>query len=171
MDTTRPFLLACIFLVLAMPPAASAQPEREQARASLLGIDAFHLDVEVEKSGSLEGREALYVRALRDTVLHILGAAGLDVLPPKAAPRSDTEPRLLVHVNALDVGRGLVPFSLSIRFQQAASLVRAPSLTLQVGTWESELVGLASVNRLRLIPEAAADIAHEFTEDFNHVNL
>lgn len=170
MDTARRFLPAFLFLVLAAPPAARAQTELERARASLLGIDTFHLDVEVEKSGSLEGREALSVGALRDTVLHILGAAGLNVLPPKPAPRSDTAPRLLVHVNALDAGRGLVPFSLSLRLQQGARLVRDPAVTLQVGTWESELVGLASVDRLRLIPEAAADLAYEFTRDFKHVN-
>lgn len=159
-----------VAVVLALSASVCrAQTELEHERASLRGVDAFFLSVNVEGPGTLTARDDLAVPALRAGLLDVLRQAGLPVRADDAPPTARF-PYLLVHLNLLDAGRGLVPFSIDLRFYQRVSLVRDPGQLTVAETWGTDLVGLVSYDQLPLLPAAAADAVRDFIDDFRRAN-
>jgi len=146
-----------------------AQSEMVRERNSLRGVDGFYLSLNIE--GPASAQDALDFRRLHQDLQARLQEVGLPVWAEDRLPASERIPYLHVHINAVDAGRGLYPFSVEVRFYQAVRLARDPSATTVAATWSASIVGIASHDHLRLIPEAALGLLEDFIEDFNGVNL
>ncbi len=177
MATVSRFLALILLLPGVLPTAARAQTELAQERASLLGIDGFHLSVDVEGPRHLLEQEELDLRRLVLDLRARLREMGLTVYEDKPAPAGPGDVRavdrgtyLHVHVNMMDAGRGLVPFAVEAAFYQPVLLARDPSQRMAATTWGTSLVGIVSLDNLPLIGEAAAGLVNEFAADFRQAN-
>jgi hypothetical protein len=76
-----------------------------------------------------------------------------------------------MHINTMDAGQGLVPFSVSLDFYQPAELTLNRNLQTSVSTWQTGLVGIVSYDRMNVIGESAVNLLDDFIKDYNQVNL
>ena len=156
MRTLHFFLL--VFPCLVLAPPARAQLDVAQGRSSLRGIRAFSVVLDVEAESPLSNHEAF---DLARPLIERLRAAGLPVVR-----QGPDIPYLYVHVNALAMERGLVPFSVSLQFLQPVLLARDRITAVTGATWESGTVGLVSSDNLGWIAEATFELTDEFIADF-----
>ena len=148
---------------------ALAQTEREQARASLQGIEGFYLSLNTVGDASVQ--DSLDFGLLHRGLRARLQQAGLPVWPEDQSAAEARVPYLHVHVNTVHAGRGLYPFGVEIQFYQAVQLARDPSARTAAITWSTSIVGVASYDQLGVIPDAALNLLEEFVEDYQRVNL
>ncbi len=164
-------ILLSILLGLLLPAsAAQGQTEIERERASLRGVEGFYLSLNVEGPRSVLEQEALDFDPLKQAVRARLDEAGLPVQPDAELPSEARLPYLHVHLNTMDAGRGLVPFSVEVRFYQGVRLTRDPAATTVAATWGASVVGIASYDRLPIIAESALSLLEDFVRDFRSVN-
>lgn len=158
------FSLRIAFVVLGSLVATTTQAQINDAdaQASLAGITTFFVRADIERSGSLDDLDNLN---LTTRIQQRLSEADL----PLQNEQSDG-PYLYAHLNALDMGRGLVPFSVHFQFIQPARLVRTPSSSLSVVTWETSITGLVSSDNLAIIGEATVALLDEFIAAFRIAN-
>ncbi len=161
-------LLLGLLLGLTLP--AQGQTEIERERASLRGVTGFYLSLNVEGPHSVLGQEALDFHRLEDALRARLREAGLQVLDETQVTAAERVPYLHVHVNAMDAGRGLVPFGVELAFYQAVRLARAPSAATVAATWGASVIGIASYDQLPIVAEAALALLEDFAEDFRGAN-
>ena len=160
-----------LFLLMFLPVLQGvAQPGTEASRQALQGIRGFYLHVDVEGSLGLTQDEALNVRTIKRRVTQRLRDAGLNVLETVENMEQDTEPYLYVHVNMLEMERGLVPFAVNTQFYQRVELPRRPRQSLVACTWDTGLVGLVSYDNLDLIADSAVESVVNFIADYRQVN-
>ncbi|MDX1618896.1 MAG: hypothetical protein R3224_08930 [Balneolaceae bacterium] len=165
-------LLAAFSLILfAHGVPANAQNEIERERSSLRGISEMGFTVNLEVNVTLNEKGELEVTSLRDRALNTLRDAGLDIIPDKEIESSAEVPFLYMHVNTMDAGQGLVPFSVSIRFYQPVKLTLNRDIQTSASTWESGLVGIVSYDRMNVIGDSAVNLLQDFISDYNRVNL
>ena len=165
MKTTILLLLAFI------PGIAFAQLDTEQSRQSLVDIRGFYVTVDVEGSVGLTSDEALNVSTINRRVKSRLREAGLNVLEGTEVIDQPREPYLYLHINMLEMDRGLVPFATSIQFFQRVELPgKRRNKSLVACTWDTGVVGLVSLDNLDMIPESAIQSVNLFIDDFARVN-
>ena len=163
-------LLTLLLLALLPTVAANAQIDTEASRQALQQIRGFYLHVDVEGSLGLTQDDALNVRTIRSRVKQRLEDAGLNVLENLEGIDQANEPYLYVHVNMLEVERGLVPFAVNTQFYQRVELPRRPRQSLVAATWDTGLVGLVSYDNLDLIADSAVGSVTNFISDYQQVN-
>jgi hypothetical protein len=163
-----PLTVGLVLLIsIIVAPDVRAQTELELATQSLEGIGPIAVSVQLEGSADISSEPDLDVRSLAKEVRHRLDS----VLIPVLAAEDDTpeSPRLWIHVNAMEAGRGIVPFNIEVQVQQEASLVRNDFEALMV-TWETSIVGVVSMDRLVVIREALLGLLDEFIDDYHRTN-
>ncbi|WP_457654661.1 hypothetical protein [Rhodocaloribacter sp.] len=153
------WLLALAFAV----PEAHAQIGLDEARASLRDVGPFFVRVDVEGSPALSEHPAL--RDLTRAVTRRLSDGGA-----RPVSERDERPYLYVHVNALEMDNGLIPFAVSLQFLQTVRLARERTVPTTGCTWEAATVGLVTPDNVALIAEAALDLADEFAMDLRAAN-
>ncbi len=157
------FALIVLVIPLFAAPPVRAQIDVGEGRASLRDAGPFFVRVDVEAGPALSTHPALL--GLTRAVAGRLSAGGA---PP--SPERDGRPYLYVHVNALEMEEGLIPFTVSLQFLQTVRLARERTLPTTGCTWEAATVGLVSPDNVALIAEAALDLADEFAMDFRAAN-
>lgn len=162
------FLLA-IFLWL-IHSTALAQNEVEKERSSLRGIKAMGFTVNVETNDPLTGTEELQVTSLIEMGKNKLRNNNIQLIPDDKIQRSDEIPFLHLHINSMDAGQGIIPFSLSLYFYQPLKLTLNRDTKTSAVTWESGSVGVVSHDQLNLINDAAKNLIEEFIVDYNRIN-
>lgn len=163
----RYLVLLLATILLALPIAA--QPDPAQERATLREIDTFYLVVDLEVSGELREQTALDISEIRQQVLATLRGAGLDVLDTPG-PDTETLPYLYLHVNTLDAGGGLIPFSVQGDFYQAVRLRNRRGSSAQGSTWNVGNVGIVSIDLIHTIPASVLDVVQLFIDDYRTAN-
>lgn len=164
-------LLSFILLVLIAAHPVVAQNEIERERSSLRGIAAMGFTVNLEVNVTLNERGEIEITPIRDRAVEKLESAGLKVIPDEMLRSSADAPFLYMHINTMDAGRGLVPFSVSLRFYQPVKLTLNRDLATSASTWETGLVGIVSYDRMNVIGESAVNLLQDFIDDYNQVNL
>ena len=161
-----------LFLIIMalMPFAAHAQMQTGQSRQSLEGIQGFYVQIDVEGSVGLVSDEKLNVTAMNQRVKQRLRDAGLNVLEPTEVVDQPQEPYLYLHVNMMEMERGLVPFAINMQFFQRVELPRKKRESLIACTWDTGLVGLVSLDNLDMIAESAVGSVDLFIDDFQQTN-
>lgn len=147
-----------------------AQSEVERELSSLHGIGHFYFVVNVEGNKNLTKEEQLNVPKLQEQLHGHLQSKGMDVLPNTDKPAAAEVPYLRLHINAMDAGRGLVPFSISVNFYQPVKLVLNRDRQTLASTWNTGYVGIVSYDRMGAIDTAAVDMLDEFIQDYRRVN-
>lgn len=158
-------VILCLYSSLAW-----AQNEVVRERSSLKGIDAMGFTINVEKNAPLENETKLDIGALQQMGETTLKEGGIRLIPDEEVKHSDEIPFLYMHINTMDVGRGLIPFNISLYFYQPVKLTLNRDLQTTANTWESATLGLVSYDQLELIKKAARDLLQEFIDDYNQVN-
>lgn len=147
-----------------------AQNEIARERSSLKGINALGFTVNVEANLPLEEKGEIEVTSLREMGKKMLRNSGISLIPDKDSIRSDEIPFLYLHVNCMDAGQGLVPFSLSLYFYQPVKLTLNRDLQTSAVTWESGSVGILSYDQMNLVSDAAKILIEEFISDYKQIN-
>jgi len=164
-------VLLMLGLSMALTETASAQNEIARERSSLRGIAEMGFTVNLEVNVSLNEKGELEVTSLRDRALNRLREAGLEIIPDREIESSADVPFLYMHINTMDAGQGLVPFSVSVRFYQPVKLTLNRDLETSASTWETGLVGIVSYDRMNVIGDSAVNLLQDFISDYNRVNL
>ncbi len=154
--------LSAIALLWFVTMPSAAQLDRQEEIESLENIRAFGLVVDVEASLALTSDPAFSASALRMALADRLERLG--VQRPSFDPLDSGLPYLYVHVHAMEVGDGLVPFAVDASFIQAVR-VDSGGQEVMAATWESGYLGLVSYDRLGAISEASEGLVSEFAED------
>lgn len=162
------FLLV-IFLWL-IHSTTLAQNEIAKERSSLRGIEAMGFTVNVETNDPLTGTEELQVTSLIEMGKNQLLNNNIRLIPDDNIQRSDEIPFLHLHINSMDAGQGIIPFSLSLYFYQPVKLTLNRDVQTSAVTWESGSVGVVSHDQLNLINNAAKNLIEEFIVDYNRIN-
>jgi hypothetical protein len=149
---------------------AIAQNEVARERSSLKGIQNISFTVNLETAVSLTKKGKLEATALKEMGEQTLLDRGITLIPDNKIQRSDEVPFLYLHVNALDAGQGLVPFSITLYLYQPVKLVLNQDMQTSSITWESGSVGIVSYDQMDLINNAAQDLLDEFISDYHKIN-
>ncbi len=165
-------LLTFLFLIITTLWASRsfAQSEVERELSSLHGIGHFYFVLNVEGNKNLTEKEQLNVPKLQKQLHDHLQSKGMDVLPNTDQPAAAEVPYLRLHINAMDAGRGLVPFAISVNFYQPVKLVLNRDRQTLASTWNTGYVGIVSYDRMGVIDTAAVDMLNEFILDYRRVN-
>lgn len=161
------------FLIVALCLTHSwsmAQNEVARERSSLQGIQNMSFTVNLEASSSLAQKSGLEISSLREMGQTTLREGSITLIPDHEVERSDEVPFLYLHVNTMDAGQGLVPFSISLYFYQPVKLSLNRDIQTSSVTWESGSLGIVSYDKVDLISAAARDLLNEFITDYNKVN-
>ena len=156
------------FLVAALP--AQSQNEIERERSSLRGISEMGFSVNLEYNVTLTEKGELEITSIKDAAVEKLRNAGLTILSDREVRASDDIPLIYMHINTMDAGQGLVPFSVSVRFYQPVKLSLNRDLQTSASTWETGMVGIVSYDRLNVIKESAVGLLQDFIDDYNRIN-
>lgn len=163
--------LNLVSLLIFMPLFAFAQNEIERERSSLQGIAELGFTVNLEANISLNEKGELEVTSITDDLRQRLADADIRIISDDEVRSSDQIPFLYMHINSMDAGEGLVPFSISLRFYQPVKLALNRDRQSSASTWETGMVGIVSYDQLYVIQQAAADLILEFIDDYRRVNL
>ena len=166
----RRFLLSLVLLLLIFPALSIAQNEIEQERSSLRGINELGFTVNLETNVTLNEKGEIEVTSIKDAARQRLSEAGIPLVSDSAVESSADIPFLYMHINTMDAGRGLVPFSVSIRFYQPVKLQLNRDRQASASTWETGMVGIVSYDRMNIIQESAVNLLGDFIDDFRSVN-
>ncbi len=159
---------ALFFLLMFVPLTAAAQGGLDAERSSLNGIRSFEADITIEGPRHLVQSDVLQSEVLLHRVVSRLRNAGLEVA--RATPgSSETPPSLQVHVNLLEVGAGLVPFTVSAGFYQDVRLA-AGGREMSAITWDESVLGVVSQNLIQTIAESIDGLVDQFVEDYLAAN-
>jgi hypothetical protein len=159
-----------MLLLWLSPAILSAQNEVAREVNSLKGIQAMGFSVNYEANASLTEKGEIEIMSLQQMGEQLLNEGTIDLIPAEQMKQSDQNPLLYLHINAMDAGRGLVPFSINLYFYQPVKLTLNRDLQTTASTWESGTLGIASYDRLQLIREAAEGLIDEFIADYNNIN-
>lgn len=162
-----PFLF---ILILFLPLTAFAQNEIERERSSLQGINALGFTVNLEVNATLNEQGEIEITSLREAIRQRLEELNIPIVDEKTVSSSADIPFLYVHVNTMDAGRGLIPFSISVRFYQPVKLSLNRDMQTSASTWETGTVGLVSYDRMNVIRESVRNLVGDFIRDFKSVN-
>lgn len=164
------FLCSLILLMLTLPLVSLAQNEIERERSSLRGINELGFTVNLETNVSLNEKGEIEVTSIKDAARQRLSEGGIPLVSDREIESSADIPFLYMHINTMDAGRGLVPFSVSIRFYQPVKLQLNRDRQTSASTWETGMVGIVSYDRMNIIQESAVNLLGDFIDDFNSVN-
>ncbi len=167
---TRPLLFTLLLSLLIVPMAMQAQNEIQRERSSLRGINEVGFTVNLETNVTLNEKGEIEVTSIKDAAEQRLREAGIPLVSDKEVESSADIPFLYMHINTMDAGQGLVPFSVSIRFYQPVKLQLNRDQQTSASTWETGMVGIVSYDRMNVIQEAAVDLLGDFISDFRRVN-
>ena len=150
--------------------ALMAQNEVGRERNSLRGIQAMGFTVNVESNTSIADYSEINVDSLIQMGQRTLKESGISLIPDRKVQSSDEIPFLYLHINSMDAGQGLVPFSLTLYFYQPVKLMLNRDIQTSSITWESGSVGIVSYDQMGMIPDAAQNLIEEFITDFKQIN-
>lgn len=154
-------LIGLVMLLLAVT-AARAQGNLPAERSSLAGISSFIVEVTVEGPTSLA--ESLGQSTLTHRVQERLRERGMPIVST-----GGDHPKLNIHLNLMELGNGLIPFSIEVGFYQSVLLARNRD-RMDAETWSESVVGLVSPDRIRLIEESVDGLIEQFAQDFEATN-
>ena len=159
-----------LLLLWLYPLGMQAQNEVEREVSSLQGIQSMRFRVNYEANSALSAQNAVEPATLQKAGEEILREGNITLIPNSEKDRAGQDPLLHMHINAMDAGRGLVPFTISLHFYQPVKLPLNRGLQTSASTWESSTLGLVSQDRLQVIEEAARGLLREFSADYKKVN-
>lgn len=159
-----------LLFLLTLPLQLIAQNEVDRERISLQGLQEFGFTANIEGSRTIAGDPYLTPGMLRQDAVNQLRDANIRFVTDEEVQSSADIPFLYMHVNAMELENGLVPFSIELRLYQPVKLVLNRDLQTSASTWENSIVGIVSLDRLPMINEAASNLVADFINDYAEYN-
>ncbi|MFI5342136.1 MAG: hypothetical protein ACHQ7N_20150 [Candidatus Methylomirabilales bacterium] len=156
---------ALMTLLLLGLPVPARPDDTSFWRATLKGITAFHVVVEVLTPEA--ERDGLTRDQLQTDVELRLRKAGINVTSSYANTR---ESFLYLNVNTYKEPVGLYAFNISLEFHQGVILTRNRNVSLPASTWYVGTVGIVSAERLREVRDTVADKVDQFINAYLEQN-
>ena len=157
-------------LLLSIPVTLFAQNEIERERISLQGLQEFGFTANIEGSRAVAGGEVLTPTIIRQLAIDRLIDANIRYISDEEVQSSADVPFLYMHINAMQLENGLVPFSIQLRLYQPVRLSLNRDLRTSASTWEIGMVGIVSLDRLETINFAAEELVSDFIKDYYLAN-
>lgn len=165
-----PLLFFTIVLLGICPALLIAQNEIERERISLEGLQEFGFTANIEGSRTIADHEELTPSTIRQGAVNQLVEADLKYVSDEEVRSSADIPFLHMHINAMEMENGLIPFSIELQLYQPVKLVLNRDLETSASTWEHGMVGLVSYDQVHVIGEAAQGVVDTFIEDYFEAN-
>ena len=159
-----------LLLILLIPCLLLAQNEIERERISLEGLQEFGFTANIEGSRTIADNDNLTPSTIRQEAISQLVEADIRYISDEEVRSSADIPFLHMHINAMEMENGLIPFSISLRLYQPVKLSLNRNLETSASTWEDGVVGLVSYDQLAVIGEAASNMIQNFIEDYRKAN-
>lgn len=164
------YLFAITFLILISPSMLNAQNEIVLERISLEGLQEIGFTANIEGSRTIADSENLTPTTIRQEAVSQLVEADLRYVSDEEVQSSADNPFLHLHINAMEMENGLIPFSINLRLYQPVKLSLNRDLQTSAITWSSGMVGLVSYDQIETIAEASSGMIAEFIDDYNLAN-
>lgn len=162
-----PFLF---LLILLMAVPAYSQNEVQFEQAALQGINSFYVSLNVEGNKKIMRYDTLEVDQLQQEIKQKIRETGLPLKQKRSTERGRNTPMLHIHVNVMDAGQGLIPFSVEINFYQPVKLVLNRDIQTSASTWNSGYLGIVSYDRMDLIRRSMLSELENFIREFKRAN-
>lgn len=159
-----------LFLIFIVPSTLFAQNEIERERISLEGLQEFGFTANIEGSRTIADDEDLTPSAIRQIAINQLVEAEVRYVSDEEVESSADIPFLHLHINAMEMENGLIPFSINLRLYQPVKLSLNRDLQTSAITWRTGMVGLVSYDQIDTISDASANMIAEFIDDYNSAN-
>jgi hypothetical protein len=163
-------ILIVLSLILFIPIQIYAQNEVERERISLQGLQEFGFTANIEGSRDIADSEKLTPSVIRQQSINQLVEAGIRYVSDEEVRSSADIPFIYMHINAMQLENGLVPFSIQLRVYQPVRLTLNRNLNTSASTWETGMMGIVSYDRLATINRAAEDLIITFIDDYYKAN-
>jgi len=147
-----------------------AQNEIDRERISLEGIQEFGFTANIEGSRTIADSETLTPTRIRQEAVSQLVEADLRFVSDEEVSSSADIPFLHLHINAMEMDNGLIPFSITLRLYQPVKLSLNRDLQTSAITWRTGMVGLVSYDQIETIADASTNMIEEFIDDYNSAN-
>ena len=164
------YLFVPFFLFLLSPCLLSAQNEIILERVSLEGLQEIGFTANIEGSRTIADSENLTPTTIRQEAVSQLVEADLRYISDEEVQSSADIPFLHLHINAMEMENGLIPFSIMLRLYQPVKLTLNRDLQTSAITWRTGMVGLVSYDQINTISDASANMIAEFIDDYNSAN-
>ena len=164
------FKLLFLIVFSLTPFLLPAQNEIERERVSLEGLQEFGFTANIEGSRTIADDQNLTPAVIRDEAVRQLVEADIRFADDEEVRSSADIPFLHMHINAMEMENGLIPFSIKLRLYQPVKLSLNRDLQTTASTWEDGMVGLVSYDRIAVIGEAASDMIKNFIDDYRQAN-
>lgn len=166
----RPITLLTLIIISLCPALLFAQNEIERERISLEGLQEFGFTANIEGSRTIADDENLTPSTIRQEAISQIVGADIRYVSDEEVQSSADIPFLHLHINAMEMENGLIPFSVSLRLYQPVKLVLNRDMETSGITWETGAVGLVSYDQLAVISETASNTISTFIDDYNSAN-
>lgn len=169
MKYSLPYLLLFFLFVLNVS-SLFAQNEIERERISLEGLQEFAFTANIEGSRTIADDENLTPSRIRQQAITQLTEADIRYISDEEVQSSADIPFLHMHINAMEMENGLIPFSIRLQLYQPAKLTLNRDLETSASTWQTGKVGLVSFDRISVISEEAGMLISTFIRDYQRAN-
>lgn len=159
-----------LFFLYVCPVILLAQNEIEREKISLEGLQEFGFTANIEGSRTIADDQALTPSVIRDEAVNQLIEADIRFVDDEEVQSSADIPFLHMHINAMEMENGLIPFSIRLRLFQPVKLILNRDLETAASTWEDSIVGLVSYDQIPVIGEVASNMIETFIEDYQKAN-
>ncbi len=166
----KKLLFLTLLCISMLPFSVNAQNEIEREQISLEGLQEFGFTANIEGSRTITEDETLTPSAIRQGVINQLVEANLRYVSDEEVQSSADIPFLYMHINAMEMENGLIPFSIELRLYQPVKLMLNRDMETSASTWENGMVGLVSHDRLPVINQAAQNLVTTFIDDYHKSN-
>ena len=163
-------LLLCFIIIGFIPALLFAQNEIEREQISLEGLQEFGFTANIEGSRTIADSENLTPSNIRQNTVSQLVEADIHYVFDEEVRSSADIPFLHMHINAMEMENGLIPFSITLRLYQPVKLVLNRDLQTSAVTWQTGMVGLVSYDRIDTISDASSNMIAEFIDDYRKAN-
>ena len=153
-----------------IPCLLLAQNEIERERISLEGLQEFGFTANIEGSRTIADDENLTPSTIRQEAISQLVESDIRYVSDEEVRSSADIPFLHMHINAMEMENGLIPFSIKLRLYQPVKLSLNRDLETTASTWEDGMVGLVSYDQISVIGKAASNMIENFVDDYRKVN-
>lgn len=148
-----------------------AQNEVLREQNSLRGIQEFGVVINVESGGEAVKSPKLAPGTLRDAAIERLAGLPISILSDNTLRQSDQLPILHLHINIMNAGQGLYPYTAELKFYQPVKLSLNRDLGTMASTWSHSFVAIVSHEYIDTIQSDALNLFDKFAADFKKVNL
>ncbi|MCC5913699.1 MAG: hypothetical protein JJU46_04920 [Balneolaceae bacterium] len=163
-------ILFTLTLLIHLPAELFAQNEVQREQISLEGLQEFGFTANIQGPEPIVGGDVLTPTVIRQQAVDQLISADIQYIADEEVRSSADIPFLHMHIHAMQLENGLVPFSIQLKLYQPVNLPLNRDLLTSASTWEISTVGLVSHDRIDAINREAESLMANFIDEYYRAN-